>query len=89
MTDRAGRAANLDATMDTATIETVVVASQEKSDNVVSDYVKEKVQQPGGVYDRKGPLTLLELPADILRLIVKEVGTGRIERRESCLRDPV
>lgn len=73
MTDRAGRAANLDATMDTATIETVVVASQEKSDNVVSDYVKEKVQQPGGVYDRKGPLTLLELPADILRLIVKEV----------------
>jgi hypothetical protein len=38
----------------------------------VSEYLKEKDQQRRAIYQRKRPLTLLELPVDILQLIVKE-----------------
>ena len=45
-----------------------------KTSEKVSEYFKGKDQQWGEVYGRRRPLSLLELPIDILRLIVKEVG---------------
>jgi hypothetical protein len=38
----------------------------------VSKHVKEKTQKCQAAYPRKRPLNLLELPVDILQLIVKE-----------------
>ncbi|KAK1758232.1 hypothetical protein QBC47DRAFT_358106 [Echria macrotheca] len=40
---------------------------------IVYKYLKDRNQQWGGLLERKRPLTLLELPVDILRLIVKEI----------------
>ncbi|KAK3336576.1 hypothetical protein B0T19DRAFT_43299 [Cercophora scortea] len=49
------------------------VTTHEKTSKIVSQYLKGKDQQWKAIYERKGPLTLLELPIDILRLIVKEI----------------
>ena len=46
----------------------------EKTSRIVSEYLKGKDQQWKELYEKKRPLTLLELPVDILRLIVKEAG---------------
>lgn len=46
-------------------------SSQEKTSRLLSDYLKGKHQQWKALYEKR-PLTLLELPVDILRLIVKE-----------------
>ena len=41
--------------------------------SVISKFLKGKEREWEAVSQRKGPLTLLELPVDVLRLIVKEV----------------
>ena len=48
--------------------------AQGKVDDIISDLIKETDHRPS---TRKGPLTLLELPIDILRLIFIEVR-GRL-----------
>ncbi|KAK3939125.1 hypothetical protein QBC46DRAFT_153068 [Diplogelasinospora grovesii] len=47
--------------------------AHDKTSKIVSKYLKGKDQQWKALYERKRPLTLLELPVDILRLIVKEI----------------
>lgn len=47
--------------------------AQDQTQSSVSKFLKGKEQEWKAVTERKGPLTLLELPVDILRLIVKEV----------------
>ncbi|KAL2020660.1 hypothetical protein VTK56DRAFT_8056 [Thermocarpiscus australiensis] len=49
------------------------VSTQEKTSRIVSEYLKGKDEQWRAIYERKRPLTLLELPIDILQLIVKEI----------------
>lgn len=51
------------------------VSSRDQNRTTVSKYLKGKEREWNKVSDRKGPLTLLELPVDILRLIVKEVSS--------------
>lgn len=46
--------------------------SRDQSLPTVSEYLKDKEREWSRTSERKGPLTLLELPVDILRLIVKE-----------------
>ncbi|KAK0656806.1 hypothetical protein B0T16DRAFT_400258 [Cercophora newfieldiana] len=48
-------------------------ARQEQASKTVSGYLGEKGLEWKAVYDKERPLTLLELPVDILRLIVKEI----------------
>ncbi|KAK0730796.1 hypothetical protein B0H67DRAFT_562924 [Lasiosphaeris hirsuta] len=48
-------------------------SAKEKTSRIVSEYLKGKDEQWKALYERKGALTLLELPVDILRLIVKEI----------------
>ncbi|KAH8910444.1 hypothetical protein BR93DRAFT_974579 [Coniochaeta sp. PMI_546] len=48
-------------------------ASRDQSRTTVSKYLKDKEREWNKVSERNGPLTLLELPVDILRLIVKEI----------------
>jgi hypothetical protein len=48
--------------------------SRDQSRPTVSKYLKDKERLWNQVSERKGPLTLLELPVDILRLIVKEAS---------------
>ncbi|KAK3366942.1 hypothetical protein B0T24DRAFT_372810 [Lasiosphaeria ovina] len=50
-----------------------VAPSNEEADRIISDYLKGKDQQWKAFFERKGRLTLLELPVDILRLIVREI----------------
>lgn len=47
-------------------------SAQGKTSRIVSEYLKGKDEQWRALYERKRPLTLLELPIDILQLIVKE-----------------
>jgi hypothetical protein len=49
------------------------ISACEQSRSAVSKFLKGKEEEWKAVSERKGPLTLLELPVDILRLIVKEV----------------
>ncbi|KAK0612922.1 hypothetical protein B0T17DRAFT_593175 [Bombardia bombarda] len=66
--------ASTSTTTATATATAITPAStQEKTSRIVSEYLKGKDQQWKAIYERKGPLTLLELPVDVLRLIVKEI----------------
>jgi hypothetical protein len=52
---------------------TSVAGSREgKTNCAVSKHVKERSQKCQAAYPRNRPLTLLELPVDILQLIVKE-----------------
>lgn len=57
--------------------------SRDHTRPTVSDYLRDKEREWNRPSERKGPLTLLELPVDILRLIVKEASlllchTGRV-----------
>lgn len=63
---------DLVSTMESPTTTGGVGPSQDKTTQVVSEYFKERTQQWRAIYERKRPLTLLELPVDILQLIVKE-----------------
>jgi hypothetical protein len=47
--------------------------ARDQTRSAVSKFLGGKEQEWKAVTERKGPLTLLELPVDILRLIVKEV----------------
>lgn len=47
---------------------------QGNSTQVVTDYIREKDQERNVTPRQDRPLTLLELPVDILQLIVKEVS---------------
>lgn len=49
-------------------------AAHEKKSKTIIEYLMAKDQQWKTLSQRKSPLTLLELPVDILRLIVKEVA---------------
>ncbi len=49
-------------------------ASRDQSRPTVSKYLKDKEREWNKVSERNGPLALLELPVDILRLIVKEAS---------------
>ncbi|OIW35624.1 hypothetical protein CONLIGDRAFT_627666 [Coniochaeta ligniaria NRRL 30616] len=51
----------------------ILNASRDQSRTTVSKYLKDKGREWNKVSERNGPLTLLELPVDILRLIVKEI----------------
>jgi predicted RNA-binding protein len=54
-------------------ISAVAVDSTVKTNRVVSEYVKEKARhQSQPIRERKRPLNILDLPVDILQLIVKE-----------------
>jgi hypothetical protein len=44
----------------------------DQASKTLSGYLGEKGEEWKAVYDKKRPLALLELPVDILRLIVKE-----------------
>ncbi len=44
----------------------------------ISSLLKEKEQEWAAVVKKKGPLRLLDLPMDVLKEIVKEVGFGGI-----------
>ncbi|GAB1311399.1 hypothetical protein MFIFM68171_01609 [Madurella fahalii] len=59
--------------MDSPACATAAASTQEKTSKIVSEYLKGKDQQWREIYQRKRPLTLLELPIDILQLIVKEI----------------
>ncbi|KAK3330828.1 hypothetical protein B0H66DRAFT_544983 [Apodospora peruviana] len=48
-------------------------SSPKKTTNILSRYLSGKDQQWKAYYERNGPLTLLDLPIDILHLIVKEI----------------
>lgn len=58
-------------TTDTSSSNSVTARDQAQSN--VSQYLKNKGQEWNMASERKGPLTLLDLPVDILRLIIKEV----------------
>lgn len=49
------------------------MTARDQTRSTVSKYLGGKEQEWKAVSERKGPLTLLELPVDILRLVVKEV----------------
>lgn len=46
----------------------------DRTTSTISKFLKGKEREWDALSQRKGPLTLLELPVDILRLIVKEVN---------------
>ncbi|KAK4240687.1 hypothetical protein C8A03DRAFT_13019 [Achaetomium macrosporum] len=52
----------------------VAGSGREKTSPVVSKYLKERSLRCSEIYERKRPLTLLELPVDILQLIAKEAS---------------
>ena len=49
-------------------------STRDQARSAVHKFLRNKEQEWKAVADRKRPLTLLELPVDVLRLIVKEVG---------------
>jgi hypothetical protein len=50
------------------------ISARDSTRPTVSKYLKDKEREWNKVAERKGPLTLLELPVDILRLIIKEAS---------------
>jgi hypothetical protein len=65
-----------------------VHSSKDQARPTVSKYLGNKECEWNRVSERKGPLTLLELPVDILRLIVKEASPAASVRPSvySCCR---
>jgi hypothetical protein len=49
-------------------------SAREQTSSTLSKFLKGKEREWKAVSDRKRPLTLLELPVDILRLVVKEAS---------------
>jgi hypothetical protein len=80
----------VDAVMDTTDVFVAAApaapAQHDQASKTLSGYLGEKGQEWKAVYDRKRPLTLLELPVDILRLIVKE-ARHRPPETLSCVAD--
>jgi hypothetical protein len=66
--------ADVDSVMDTASasVAAAPLAQHDRASKTVSGYLGEKGEEWKALYEKKRPLTLLELPVDILRLIVKE-----------------
>ncbi|KAK0632540.1 hypothetical protein B0T14DRAFT_36011 [Immersiella caudata] len=60
-----------DAVMDATSA--AAAAQHDQASKTLFGYLGEKGREWKAVYDKKRPLTLLELPVDILRLIVKEI----------------
>lgn len=80
--------ADANSMMDTADVSAAAApsAQQYPETRTVSGYLGEKDQEWKALYEKKRPLTLLELPVDILRLVVKEVCYGDSPWRIHCHR---